>query len=348
MSLSLRKRQHELASADAQRERLASLGYDFDSQLRGAGLPQLRAASVDLLQVNLGKLCNQVCRHCHVDAGPDRTELMEDDVLDACFALLEAGRIPQLDLTGGAPELHPRFEDIIRRASALGVRVMHRCNLTAVRLKAYAHLPEFLAEHSVEIVASLPYYLATQTDSQRGDGVFTASLDSLRRFNELGYGQGDPERRLVLVTNPTGAFLPAKQESLEKEWKAELERRHGIHFDALYTITNMPISRFLEWLADSGNLKGYMERLCTAFNPAAAEGVMCRSLISVGWDGTLYDCDFNQMLEMPLASKGARPSLLDTRPADLVEELSSRRIRTGAHCFGCTAGTGSSCGGATT
>ncbi len=347
MTLSLKKRQHELASAVAQRDHLESLGYDFEASLQNAGLPELRARSVDLLQLNLGKLCNQTCRHCHVDAGPDRKERMDDRVLEACFELLEAGEIPQIDLTGGAPELHPRFEEIIERASGMGVRVMHRCNLTAVRLAAYAHLPEFMARHEVEIIASLPYYLATQTDAQRGDGVFSASLDSLRRFNELGYGQGDDRRRLVLVTNPVGAFLPAKQEALEVEWKEQLERLHGIRFDTLYTITNMPISRFLEWLEDSGNLRGYMDRLCTAFNPAAADGVMCRTLLSVGWDGTLYDCDFNQMLELPISANGHRPSLLEVSATELMAHLRTRPIRTGPHCFGCTAGSGSSCGGAT-
>jgi radical SAM/Cys-rich protein len=298
---------------------------------------------VSVLQLNVGKRCNQTCRHCHVDAGPDRSEVMTDAVVDAALRFLDRSDIPTVDITGGAPELHPRFREIVRRARAAGRHVMDRCNLTITRLPRYADLPEFLAEHGVEVVASLPSFAARQTDAQRGDGVFEDSIAALRRFNELGYGIDGSGLLLNLVTNPVGAFLPGPQQSLEADWKRELRRRHGISFNRLYTITNMPISRFLQFLVDSGNLQAYMDRLVTAFNPAAVEGLMCRYTLSVGWDGRLYDCDFNQMID--LGTEASAPQTIFD--AD-VPSLTSRRIVIGPHCFGCTAGGGSSCGGATT
>ncbi|HEU4403839.1 MAG TPA: arsenosugar biosynthesis radical SAM (seleno)protein ArsS [Polyangiaceae bacterium] len=335
----LARRDHPLASPRRQRELLAAVpsARAFDEAAAGAGHAPLAARGVEVLQMNLGKRCNQTCRHCHVDAGPDRTEVMGDAVLDACLALLEAGAVPAVDVTGGAPELHPRFRELVERASARGLRVIDRCNLTITRLPNYADLPEFFARHRVEVVASLPWYAESRTDAQRGGGVFEASLAALRRLNELGYGRDGSGLVLHLVTNPAGAYLPAGQAALERDWKREMLRRHGVHFNRLYALTNMPVSRYLEFLAEGELLEAYMTKLVGAFNPATVEGLMCRTTLSVGWDGRLYDCDFNQMLELPLGR-----TIFDV---DL-DELGQRSVRTGPHCFGCTAGAGSSCGGA--
>jgi radical SAM/Cys-rich protein len=334
---------HPLADAATQRQTLDAvpLARGFGDVLAGAGYAPLRAATISVLQINVGKRCNQTCRHCHVDAGPDRTEVMTAAVIDACLQFLEASDIPTLDITGGAPELHPAFRDIVRRARTMGRHVMDRCNLTIMRLPNYQDLPEFLAAHRVEIVASLPSFAARQTDAQRGAGVFDDSIAALRRFNELGYGADESGLVLNLVTNPVGAFLPAAQASLEGDWKRELRRKHGVVFNRLYTITNMPISRYLQYLVDSGNLQGYMDRLVAAFNPATIEGLMCRSTLSVGWDGRLYDCDFNQMIELGTVADVPQ-TIFEATP----EALASRPIVIGRHCFGCTAGGGSSCGGA--
>lgn len=340
----LLNRGHALAPAAEQRRLLeaVSLKQPFEARLHTSGRPPLEADEVAVLQINLGKRCNQACRHCHVDAGPDRREVMPDDVVDACLALLANTAIPTLDITGGAPELHPRFRDIVQRARALSRHVMDRCNLTIATLPAYQDLPSFLAEHQVEVVASLPSYSAQQTDAQRGDGVFEASIEALRRFNAVGYGREETGLTLSLVANPVGAFLPASQRALEHTWKRELARRYDIEFTRLFAITNMPISRFLEFLVDSGNLDGYMEKLSAAFNPAAVDGLMCRTTLSVGWDGRLYDCDFNQMLELGV-HESAPATIFDATTA----RLAGRPIMTAPHCFGCTAGAGSSCGGAT-
>jgi radical SAM/Cys-rich protein len=333
-----------LADAATQRAMLAALPIrrSFDEALTNAGQLPLRAAAISVLQVNVGRRCNQACRHCHVDAGPDRTEVMPAAVVDACLSFLEKSAIPTLDITGGAPELHPAFRDIVRRARAAGRHVMDRCNLTITQLPRYADLPEFLAEHQVEVVASLPSVAARQTDAQRGDGVFEQSIAALRRFNALGYGVEGSGLVLNLVTNPVGAFLPGSQRALEADWKRELQRRHGLTFNHLYTITNMPISRYLQFLVESGNLQSYMDRLVAAFNPATIEGLMCRSTLSVGWDGRLFDCDFNQMIDLG-TSAAAPQTIFDALPA----LLDGRPIVIGPHCFGCTAGAGSSCGGAT-
>jgi radical SAM/Cys-rich protein len=335
-----------LAAPSAQRARLEALplARTFEAALGEAGHQPLTRVAARVLQMNLGKRCNQACHHCHVDAGPDRTEVMPDDVVDAAMAALQQSDIPTLDITGGAPELHPRFRDIVVRARGMGRHVMDRCNLTITTLPNYADLPEFLASHRVEVVASLPSYAASQTDRQRGDGVFDASLRALGHFNALGYGRPGTGLVLNLVTNPVGAFLPANQAALERDWTRELKRRYDISFNRLFTITNMPISRYLEWLEQSGNITAYMEKLVQAFNPATVEGLMCRDTISVGWDGRLFDCDFNQMLDLPVDARGPRTltELLAT-PA-----LLSHPIVTGPHCFGCTAGSGSSCGGSTT
>ncbi len=338
----LHKKGSTLASAAEQRRHLAGvpLPRSFEEALATHDLSPLRATGIEILQMNVGKRCNQTCRHCHVDAGPERTEVMPRDVLEAVLTFLARERIPVLDITGGAPELHPDFREIVVRGAATGAHVMHRCNLTAVLLPNYADIPGLLAEHRVEVVASLPFYQARETDAQRGEGVFEESIIALRRLNGLGYGDGGT-LRLTLVTNPVGTFLPGGQGELEDLWKRELGRRYGIRFDALYTITNMPISRFLEFLDERGRTIDYMTRLANAFNPSAARGVMCRNTLSVGWDGALYDCDFNQMLELPV--DGAAPrTIFEANRA----QLDRRTISTGPHCFGCTAGAGSSCGGA--
>ncbi len=340
---SLAGRRSPLADAVEQVKALVALGGPrFDDRLEEAGLHPLAATGIDVFQVNVGKLCNQTCRHCHVDAGPDRRESMSRETAELCMDALARTDIPTVDVTGGAPELNPSFRWIVERSRALGRRVMDRCNLTVLLLPSQADLAEFLAEHRVEVVASLPYFQAAETDRQRGEGVFERSIRALRRLNELGYGRGEG-LVLTLVHNPVGAFLPPPQAAAQARFKEVLARRHGVVFDRLFTITNMPISRFLEYLVESGNLEGYMERLASAFNPAAARGVMCRTTISVGWDGTLYDCDFNQMLDLPVGYRAPR-HVRDFDPA----RLARRRIVTARHCFGCTAGGGSSCGGATT
>ena len=318
------------------------LAREFDSALGGCGLHPLRPTRVDVMQINVGRLCNMACRHCHVDAGPDRTEAMSRETFEACLAALQRSDIRTVDLTGGAPELNPHFRWFVGEVRALGRHVIDRCNLTILEVPSQRDLAGFLASHQVEVVASLPHYRQPLTDTQRGDGVFERSITALRRLNALGYGDGKSGLLLNLVTNPVGAFLPGSQASLEREWKRELLRLHGLRFDGLYTITNMPISRYLEWLVETGNLETYLERLVAAFNPAAAQGVMCRSTISVAWDGRLHDCDFNQMLDMGL-EPGAPAHIRDF---DLAA-VTRRRILTGRHCFGCTAGAGSSCGGAT-
>jgi radical SAM/Cys-rich protein len=339
----LQKQRHPLASGAAQRRRLAELplARSFEASLEGAGLFPLEATALEVLQVNVGRKCNQTCRHCHVDAGPDRTETMSAEIVDACLRVLAASAIATLDITGGAPELHPEFRRLVTSASALGRRVIDRCNLTVTRLPNYRWIPSFLAEHRVEVTASLPYYQARQTDTQRGDGVFEESIAALRELNALGYGRPGSGLVLNLVTNPVGAFLPPDQRAAERDWKRELERRHGVVFDRLFTITNMPISRFLEHLEEKGQTGDYLGRLAARFNPAAAAAVMCRTTLSVGWDGALYDCDFNQMLDLPIRETLPR-NILDFDPA----RLERRPIVLGPHCFGCTAGAGSSCGGA--
>ena len=341
----LKRRGAELADPAAQLAVLRELDLrdghagDFDRHLAGAGLHPLTATGIEILQLNLGRICNQTCAHCHVDAGPDRTEDMTLETARACMEVLARTSIPTVDITGGAPEMSRSFRFVVEESRRLERHVMDRCNLTILLARRFEDLPEFLAEHAVEIVCSLPHYRQLNTDKQRGDGVFQKSIEALHRLNEVGYGRR-PELRLTLVTNPVGAFLPAGQGSLEAEWKREMKRLHGVDFDALFTITNMPISRYLEWLQDTGNLEAYMQRLIDAFNPAAAAGVMCRSTLSVGWQGELYDCDFNQMLGLEVGH-GAPRHIADF---DLAA-LDKRRIVTARHCFGCTAGAGSSCGG---
>jgi len=343
MALTLLGRHNPLASATEQLRILAQVQscVPFDAPMREAGLDPLHATGITVFQINVGKLCNQTCRHCHVDAGPDRRESMSRETAELCMTTLAKTDIPTVDITGGAPELNLNFRRLVEEATRLKRHVMDRCNLSVLLLPSQADLAEFLAAHRVEVIASLPYFRAAQTDAQRGDGVFDKSIAALQLLNRLGYGREGSGLLLNLVHNPVGAFLPPRQDAVEAQFRRELQRAHGVIFNHLYTITNMPISRFLEFLVDSGNYEGYMERLANAFNPASAAGVMCRYTLSVGWDGTLYDCDFNQMLDLPV-NHGAPRHLRDF---DLAR-LQTRRIVTGNHCYGCTAGAGSTCGGA--
>ncbi len=339
----LRQLHHPLASPERQTERLDRTGVPaFEQVLSDHDIGRLEATErIEVLQVNVGKLCNQTCAHCHVDAGPDRREVMSRETAEQVIELLRRHPIPTLDITGGAPELNPNFRWLVSEARRLDRHVIDRCNLTILELPAQADLAEFLAANRVEVIASLPSFRKSGTDAQRGAGVFDKSITALRRLNALGYGGGGDDLKLGLVHNPVGAFLPGNQSSLERDYKRELQERHGIVFDNLYTITNMPISRFLEFLERRGTLQHYMNLLVRSFNPAAAAAVMCRTYISVGWDGQLYDCDFNQMLAMPI-DYGAPSTLAGL----LASGRLGRRIRTGRHCFGCTAGAGSSCAGA--
>ncbi len=344
----LLRKQSPLADPRAQIARLARVevsgehGADFDRHLETAGLHPLTATGIEVFQINVGRMCNQTCAHCHVDAGPERVETMTRATAERCMQVLAATDIPTVDITGGAPEMCPEFRYLVEESRRLGRRVIERSNLTILVAQPFADLPEFLARNEVEVVCSLPHYRRLNTDRQRGDGVFELSIEALKRLNAKGYGQPGSGLRLVLVANPVGAFLPSGQVALEAEWKRELLRLHGIVFDELYTITNMPINRYLEWLETSGNLDDYLRTLVSAFNPVAAASVMCRNTLSVGWDGRLFDCDFNQMLDLEIGF-GAPRHLDDF---DL-SRLDTRRIATGRHCFGCTAGAGSSCGGAT-
>lgn len=344
MTKSMHAAGNPLAVLDNQRLALAPSPAlpTFEAMLARDGLSPLLPRAPAVLQMNLGKLCNQVCKHCHVDAGPDRKELMSRAIMEQCLRVLRASDIATVDLTGGAPEMNPEFRWLVREARALGRRVMDRCNLTILLARGYEDLAVFLANHQVEIVASLPYYAPSTTDRQRGEGVYEKSISALQRLNELGYGKPDSSLKLSLVYNPVGAFLPPDQAETEAKFKAELRSRHGIEFHSLFVIANQPINRFLDFLLKSGNYEEYMQRLIGAYNPAAAANVMCRDTISVGWDGRLYDCDFNQMLELQV-SPPASGSICDFT----LEGWMARRIVTGLHCYACTAGQGSSCTGAT-
>ena len=312
---------------------------DFDTTLRDAGLPPLRAADLTWLQINVGKLCNQACHHCHVDAGPRRTEQMTAATADRLIDLM--GRTPRLDLvdlTGGAPEMNANFRRLVRAARAQGARVIDRCNLTVLFEPGQEDLIEFLVQERVEVVASMPCYSEANVDKQRGGGVFAKSIDGLRALNDAGYGRGTG-LKLDLVYNPGGPFLPPAATKLEADYRRRLFDDFGLHFDELITITNMPIKRFRHDLIRSGRLAEYNQLLLDSFNPATVAGLMCRSLVSVSWDGRLYDCDFNQMLELPLRDGRALEDL------ESFSDLAGRAIVTAPHCFGCTAGAGSSCGG---
>jgi len=326
------------------------LKHDFAALLERRGL-RLAPLAIDTLQVNITKLCNQQCRHCHVDASPARREMMSAEGIDRCLEILERNpRIGKLDITGGAPELHAGFAGFVQKAVELKKHVMVRHNLTVQLDKhprtgeSMEYLPEFFARHRVEVISSLPYYQEYFTDAQRGAGVFRKSVEAMRRLNAVGYGIDRSGLLLNLVYNPVGPYLPPAQGTLEADYRRELRAKFGLEFNSLYTIANMPINRFRLHLEKTGQLEAYLDKLAAAFNPAAAEGVMCRSLISIGHDGRIYDCDFNQMLELEATDRSGRGlSIFDF---DFDTAL-GRSIAFGEHCLGCTAGAGSSCGGAT-
>lgn len=315
----------------------------FREKLKETGHYPLKPAELEILQINVGYMCNQVCSHCHVDAGPDRKEIMTWETMEQILDILRHTSVNTLDLTGGAPEMNPHFRRFVEEASQIGVKdFIVRSNLTIILAnKKYHDLPEFFKKHNIHVVSSLPFYRKERTDKQRGEGVFDKSIKALQMLNEQGYGKQGSGLKLDLVYNPAGAFLPGDQAGLESEFKKQLKADFGIEFHNLFTITNLPISRFLEYLIASENYEDYMDALVSAYNPAAVDGVMCRNTISVSYDGYLYDCDFNQMLEMKVATKGQHIKDFD------LSALSSREICVSQHCYGCTAGAGSSCQGTT-
>jgi len=348
---SLRERRSPLAEPQEQISRLERIPLDhlpsggcFASAIADGGSASLVAGAIEIFQMNLGRFCNMTCRHCHVDAGPDRwREVMSRETVDACLAALDRSNAHTVDLTGGAPELNPHFRYLVDECVARGKQVIDRCNLTVLLFRRCSDLPEFFAERGVEVVCSLPHYRRRNTDAQRGQGTFEKSIRALERLNAVGYGAGNPDRTLTLVVNPVGALLTGDQCSMEREGRRGLERNHEVSFDRLIALNNMPIARFLEWLEASGNLETYVELLVNSYNPATVQGLMCRTTLSVSWDGRIFDCDFNQMLDLEsrdLDGSSARIESLDP------EKLEGRVIATGRHCFGCTAGAGSSCGGA--
>lgn len=340
--ISLNKQAHKLSKTAQQLEVLESLDLPtFESSLRKSDLFPLKPTRLEVFQINLGKMCNQVCKHCHVDAGPDRKEIMTREVMVLCLEAIKKSGASTVDLTGGAPEMNPDFRWFVAAISSLGKHIVVRCNLTIILANPKYHdLPAFFKKHQVEVVSSLPYFTATRTDAQRGDGVFDKSIQALKLLNAVGYGMEGTGLQLNLVYNPSGAFLPGEQQALENEFKAKLKSRFEIHFNELYAITNIPVSRFLDYLISSDNYEAYMETLVSAYNATAAEGVMCRNTISVGWDGYLFDCDFNQMLDLKLKEDN-HISQFD------LTSFQAREIIVNQHCYGCTAGAGSSCGGTT-
>lgn len=348
MIKSLHARQHELAHREKQVAFLdtgifADGGLPrFESKVNQAG--GLTPGAIEIFQVNVGYMCNQVCKHCHVDAGPDRKEIMTRATMQQCLDALGNANIQTLDITGGAPEMNPDFRWFVEQARAVGVNeIIVRSNLTIILSNPRYHdLPGFFQKNKVRVVSSLPFYQPDKTDRQRGEGVFTKSIEALQMLNAVGYGKEESGLLLDLVYNPTGAFLPADQSQLERDFKKELKQHFNVDFNHLFTITNIPISRFLDFLIESGNYEEYMEKLVNAFNPAALQGVMCRNTISVDWEGFLYDCDFNQMLGLRVDS----PSVGHVKNFDK-SVLQQREIVTGQHCYACTAGAGSSCQGAT-
>lgn len=312
----------------------------FAHRLETLGYSGLRALEVNTLQVNLGWRCNQSCKHCHLQAGPDRPEQMSLQTIEEVLRVAGRDAIPVVDLTGGAPELNPHIEYLVDRLHHLGVHVRCRSNLTVLLEPGREHLPQFFQERGVELVCSLPYYQEEMADRVRGAGTFQKSLEALRRLNRLGYGLQDSDLELHLMYNPGGAFFPPPQGPLEDLFRRELAGRFDIHFHRLYTLLNMPIGRFREYLRRSSNYESYMGKLVDSFNPATVSGLMCRSLISVSWDGCLFDCDFHQALNLPLAA-----GLPQTIGEFDLPALAGRVIRLEDHCYGCTAGSGSSCGG---
>lgn len=316
----------------------------FQQKLSESGLYPLQPTRLEVFQVNMGKMCNQVCKHCHVDAGPDRKEIMTMETMLQCLDVLKNNPyLKTVDLTGGAPEMNPAFRWFVEEIKKLDRHIIVRCNLTIILAnKKFADLPNFYKLHQLEVVSSLPFYTQDRTDRQRGNGVFEDSIKALQMLNKAGYGMEGTGLILNLVYNPAGAFLPPVQGALEKEYKAALMDKYHISFNQLYAITNLPISRFLDYLLQTGNYEKYMEKLVAAYNPIAAANVMCRNTVSVGWDGYLYDCDFNQMLDLKLIGSFNHIAHFSR------QQLDNRKIIIGQHCYGCTAGAGSSCGGAVT
>jgi radical SAM/Cys-rich protein len=347
---SLKAQQHALANPESELKILENelpggLG-GFRKYLEEVGLFPLRPTGLEIFQMNLGKMCNQVCKHCHVDAGPDRKEIMTKETMMLCLKIIaDEKNIHTVDLTGGAPEMNPEFRWLVFEIRKVRpeVKIIVRCNLTIILANPRFHdLPEFFKENRVEVVSSLPYFTALKTDAQRGDGVFEKSIEALKMLNAVGYAKEDTGLMINLVYNPSGAFLPGSQSELEAEFKKKLWDRYQVRFNSLFTITNLPISRFLEYLLRSGNYESYMEKLISAFNPMAAAGVMCRNTLSIGWDGNLFDCDFNQMLDLKIDLPNHH-HVSNWNPT----ALDQRSVVVNNHCFGCTAGAGSSCGGAT-
>lgn len=310
---------------------------EFEAQVEDKTL--LETDKMSVLQINVGRRCNLACRHCHVEAGPTRTEVMSRDVLEACLKLYSEWGFDTIDITGGAPEMNPDFRWFVEEASKLCRNVMVRTNLTIMLEEGYEDLPEFYAANKVIVICSFPHYKARNSDRQRGEGTFEKSIEVLKKLNALGYGK-DPELVLNMVFNPGGAFFPPEQSAMEKEYKEHLGGEFGIVFNNLFTITNNPIGRFGGFLVRSGNMEGYLTKLYEAFNPGAVPGMMCRSQLSVGWDGRVYDCDFNQAVDMPITTGENIKDLLGT-------PYKKRKICFDKHCYACTAGQGSSCGGST-
>ena len=350
MVKSLHARHHQLANHQRQIEILENgIGHaeqftSFKKKIEAIGYSPLRPSKIEIFQVNVGYMCNQTCKHCHVDAGPDRQEIMQRETMQQCLDVLTRTKIKTLDITGGAPEMNPDFRWFVSEAHASGVEeIIVRSNLTIITANPKYHdLPEFFRENNVRICSSLPFYNAGKTDRQRGEGVFDKSIVALKMLNDVGYGKNGTGLILDLVYNPSGAFLPGNQEQLQRDFKKELKEHFDTDFNCLFTITNIPISRFLDFLIETGNYEDYMEKLINAFNPTAVSGVMCRNTISIDWQGYLFDCDFNQMLGLKTDNRAGQH--ISDFNIDLLER---REIVIGQHCFACTAGAGSSCQGAT-
>ena len=344
---SLKKQNKELADAQRQLEILSNGIFSdkelptFAKKIEETGQFPLRPKKLEILQINLGYMCNQVCEHCHVDAGPDRKEIMTKETMLQCLEVIKNTNATTLDLTGGAPEMNPNFRWFVNEASKAGIKdFIVRSNLTIIRAnKKYYDLPEFFKKHNIHVVSSMPHWTRGKTDKQRGTGVFDKSIKALQDLNAIGYGLPNSKLKLDLVYNPSGAFLPGDQVSMERDFKNALLEDFGIQFHNLFTITNLPVSRFLDYLIASDNYEDYMYSLVDAYNPSAVENVMCTNTISVSWDGYLYDCDFNQMLKLKVASSVKHISEYNE------EVLNNRTIIISQHCYGCTAGAGSSCQG---
>jgi len=344
---SLQKKGSELAQSNRQLEILSNGIFQngelptFKAKISETSQFPLKAKKLEILQINVGYMCNQVCEHCHVDAGPDRKEIMTRDTMKQCLEVIKNSGAHTLDLTGGAPEMNPDFRWFVEEASKVGIKdFIVRSNLTIIRAnKKYYDLPDFFKKHNVHVVSSMPHWTRGKTDKQRGDGVFDKSIKALQELNAIGYGMPGSDLKLDLVYNPSGAFLPGDQMSMEKEFKKALLDDFGIQFHNLFAITNLPIARFLDYLIASENYEDYMYQLVEAYNPAAVANVMCTNTLSISWDGYLFDCDFNQMLELPVNSKSRHISEFNE------ELLEGRNIVISQHCYGCTAGAGSSCQG---